>query len=117
MIAAIVSANSTRKDHVAERILARRPKTVGIYRLTMKAESDNFRDSSVQGIMKRLKAKGIEVIIYEPALKDPLFFNSEVEKKLEAFKARSDVIVANRLSDELSDCGEKIYTRDVFKRD
>lgn len=117
LITAIVSANSTRKDHIADRILARRPNTVGIYRLAMKVESDNFRDSSVQGIMKRLKAKGIEVIVFEPALDTPMFFNSKVEKDLSTFKSKSDIIVANRLSDELDDVQHKVYSRDVFRRD
>lgn len=117
LITAIVSANSTRKDHIAERILSLRPKTVGIYRLAMKVESDNFRDSSVQGIMKRLKSKGIEVIVYEPALDAPMFFNSKVVNDLSVFKSKSDLIVANRLSDELDDSKHKVYSRDVFKRD
>ncbi|WP_320047855.1 nucleotide sugar dehydrogenase [uncultured Ilyobacter sp.] len=117
IIGAIVDANTTRKDHIAEMILKREPKTVGIYRLTMKTDSDNFRDSAVQGIMKRIKAKGVEVVIYEPALKEDDFFNSKVIKDLDEFKAISDVIVTNRLSDELADVEEKVYTRDLYKRD
>ena len=117
IISAIVDANRTRKDHVAEMILKRNPKTVGIYRLTMKMDSDNFRQSAIQGVMKRLKAKGIEVIVYEPALKDDYFYNSKVVNDLDKFKEISDVIVVNRLSDEIKDVQEKIYTRDLFSRD
>lgn len=117
LIKAIVEANTTRKDFVASRILAKKPKTVGIYRLTMKTNSDNFRDSSVQGIMKRLKAKGVEVIIYEPALEAEDFFSSKVIRDLEAFKSRSDVIVANRISDDIRDVVDKVYTRDLFGAD
>jgi len=117
IIGAIVDANTTRKDHIAEMILKREPKTVGIYRLTMKTDSDNFRDSAVQGIMKRIKAKGVEVVIYEPALKEESFFNSRVINDLDEFKTMSDVIVTNRLSDDLVDVEEKIYTRDLYKRD
>ena len=117
IIGAIVDANTTRKDHIADMIIARRPKTVGIYRLTMKTDSDNFRDSAVQGIMKRVKAKGIDVVVYEPALKEDSFFNSNVIRDLEEFKTISDVIVTNRLSDELVDVEEKVYTRDLYKRD
>lgn len=117
IIGAIVDANRTRKDHIAERILMRNPKTVGIFRLTMKMNSDNFRQSSVQGIMKRLKAKGINVVVFEPALKEEYFFNSKVIRDLEEFKRMSDVIVANRLSHEISDVKEKIYTRDLYGRD
>lgn len=117
LIKAIVEANTTRKDFVASRILARKPKTVGIYRLTMKTNSDNFRDSSVQGIMKRLKAKGVEVIIYEPALEAEDFFSSKVIRDLEDFKTRSDVIVANRISDDIRDVVDKVYTRDLFGAD
>jgi UDPglucose 6-dehydrogenase len=117
LIRAIVEANSTRKDFIANQILARRPKTVGIYRLTMKAGSDNFRDSSIQGIMKRIKAKGITVTVFEPQLKDDSFFNSPVERDLAAFKAQSDVIVANRLTDELGDVADKVFTRDLFGAD
>ncbi|MFD1850950.1 nucleotide sugar dehydrogenase [Oceanobacillus bengalensis] len=117
IIQGIVDANSTRKDHVANMILNRNPKIVGIYRLTMKMDSDNFRQSSIQGVMKRLKAKGIEVVVYEPALEADDFFNSRVIKDFEEFKKVSDVIVANRMSEELSDVREKIYTRDLFSRD
>mmetsp|Transcript_23218 Transcript_23218/g.39866 ORF Transcript_23218/g.39866 Transcript_23218/m.39866 type:complete len:377 (+) Transcript_23218:3034-4164(+) len=114
LMGAIVDANRIRKDFIASRILARKPKTVGIYRLVMKAGSDNFRQSSIQGVMKRIKAEGIEVIIYEPALQDDLFFNSRVVRNLEAFKAESDVIVANRAADDLADVANKIFTRDIF---
>lgn len=114
LIQAIVDANTTRKDFVAEDILSRKPKVVGIYRLIMKAGSDNFRASSIQGVMKRLKAKGIEIVVYEPVLKEPYFFGSYVERDINAFKERVDVIVANRRTQELEDVGEKIYTRDLF---
>lgn len=117
IITAIVDANRTRKDHVADMILARKPKVVGIYRLTMKTDSDNFRQSSIQGIMKRIKAKGIEVVVYEPALKDDNFFHSRVIRDLDEFKKISDVIVVNRVTDELSDIADKIYTRDIYSRD
>lgn len=117
LMAAIVDSNRTRKDHIAEMVLARKPKTVGIYRLTMKVDSDNFRFSSVQGVMKRIKAKGVEVVVYEPALNEVEFFRSRVVKSLEEFKRISDVIVANRYSQELSDVKDKVYTRDIFKRD
>ncbi|MTD42429.1 nucleotide sugar dehydrogenase [Erwinia sp. CPCC 100877] len=117
IISAIVEANTTRKDFVAQQILASKPKIVGIYRLTMKSNSDNFRYSSIQGIMKRLKAKGIEVIVYEPTLKDDTFYNSRVERDLDQFKQLADVIVTNRMEDSLLDVEEKIYTRDIFKRD
>ena len=117
IIAAIVDANRTRKDFVAERIIARKPKIVGVYRLTMKTGSDNFRQSSIQGIMKRIKAKGIEVIVYEPSLKEEGFYNSRVINNLAEFKKLADVIVANRLSEELKDVQDKVYTRDLFARD
>lgn len=117
LIEAIVSANTTRKDFVSFDILKRNPRTVGIYRLVMKAGSDNFRASSVQGIMKRLKAKGVEVIVYEPVLHEPRFFNSEVTHDLAAFKQRVDLIVANRLTPEISDVADKVYTRDLFASD
>lgn len=117
IIAAIVDANTTRKDHIADMILKKNPKTVGIYRLTMKTDSDNFRSSSIQGIMKRIKAKGIEVVVYEPVLEDDMFFNSRVIKDLKEFKSISDVIVSNRLYSELSDVEDKVYTRDLFNRD
>ena len=117
IIEAIVEANRTRKDHIADMIMKRNPKTVGIYRLTMKTDSDNFRASSIQGIMKRLKGKGIEVIVYEPVLKEETFYNSRVIKDLDEFKSMSDIIVSNRLSKELFDVEEKVYTRDLFNRD
>ncbi len=117
LIAAIVDANRTRKDFVASDILARNPRTVGVYRLVMKADSDNFRASSVQGIMKRIKAKGIDVIVYEPTLDDDEFFNSEVVRDLDEFKAKSDVIVANRGAADLADVASKVYTRDIYGRD
>lgn len=117
LISAIVAANRTRKDHIADMILARHPKVVGVYRLTMKTASDNFRASAIQGVMKRIKAKGIEVIVYEPTLDAPDFFHSRVVRDLEAFKKESDIIVANRLSDDLEDVRDKVYTRDLFARD
>lgn len=117
IIGAIVDANRTRKDHIADQIIKRNPKTVGIYRLTMKTNSDNFRASSIQGIMKRIKAKGIEVVVYEPVLKEDNFFNSKVIRDLDEFKSKCDVIVSNRLSKELFDVEEKVYTRDLFNRD
>ncbi len=117
IIAAIVDANRTRKDFITERILERNPRIVGIYRLTMKANSDNFRHSSIQGIMKRIKAKGVEVIIYEPTLKDESFFSSRVIRDLDEFKKISDVIVANRYNDDIQDVSEKVYTRDIYFRD
>ena len=117
IIAAIVDANRTRKDFVADRILARKPRIVGIYRLTMKSGSDNFRASSIQGVMKRIKAKGIEVVVYEPTLDEDHFYNSHVIRDLAEFKQISDVIVSNRLNEEIEDVAEKVYTRDVFGRD
>ncbi|PKM60508.1 MAG: UDP-glucose 6-dehydrogenase [Firmicutes bacterium HGW-Firmicutes-4] len=117
IMSAIVDANRTRKDHIAEMIISRNPKTVGIFRLTMKMDSDNFRQSAIQGVMKRIKAKGIEVVVFEPALAEAEFFNSRVIKDLDAFKEICDVIVANRLSQELEDVVEKMYTRDLFSRD
>lgn len=115
IMTAIVDANRTRKDHIANRILDRDPKVVGIYRLTMKTDSDNFRQSAIQGVMKRIKAKGIEVVVYEPALDADEFFNSKVINNLEEFKEYADVIVANRVTEEISDVLDKIYSRDVFK--
>lgn len=114
IIQAIVDANRTRKDFVAESILAKKPKVVGIYRLIMKSGSDNFRASAVQGIMKRIKAKGVKVVVYEPELKDDLFYNSEVYRDINTFKDIADVIVANRLHEDLEDVKEKVYTRDLF---
>lgn len=117
LIGAIVDANVTRKDFIADRIIEKNPKIVGIYRLTMKSNSDNFRQSSIQGVMKRIKAKGIEVVVYEPALKEDSFFNSRVIRDLEEFKTISDVIVVNRFNSEIEDVKDKIYTRDLFFRD
>lgn len=117
IIGAIVEANTTRKDFIAEQILAKDPKTVGIFRLTMKAHSDNFRYSSIQGIMKRLKAKGLNIVVFEPTLEEETFYNSKVIKDLNDFKQISDIIVSNRFEDELSDCQEKVYTRDLFGKD
>jgi UDPglucose 6-dehydrogenase len=117
IISAIVEANRTRKDHIANMILAKNPKIVGVYRLTMKAGSDNFRASAIQGVMKRIKAKGIEVVVYEPTLKEDNFFNSRVIRNLDEFKKISDVIIVNRKDDILKDVEDKIYTRDLFVRD
>jgi len=117
LIRAIVDANSTRKDFVSFDILKRNPKVVGIYRLVMKAGSDNYRASSVQGIMKRLKGKGVEVIVYEPVLTEPEFYKSRVVNDLAAFKQEADVIVANRLTAEIEDVKERVYTRDLFGKD
>lgn len=117
IISAIVEANRTRKDHIADQIIKRNPSRVGIYRLTMKTDSDNFRASSIQGIMKRIKAKGIEVVVYEPVLKEEEFFHSKVIRDLDEFKDMCDVIVSNRLSKELFDVEDKVYTRDLFNRD
>lgn len=117
LIKAIVDANTTRKDHLASMILERKPGIVGIYRLTMKSDSDNFRSSAIQGIMKRIKAKGVTVIVYEPTLKEDTFFHSRVVRNLEEFKKLSDVIVSNRFDNALSDVKDKVYTRDLFGRD
>ena len=117
LIRAIVDSNSTRKDFIADQVIAKKPKVVGIYRLTMKANSDNFRQSSIQGVMKRIKAKGITVVIYEPTYKEENFFNSRVIRDFEEFKKISDVILANRLSDDLKDVKDKVYTRDLYSRD
>ena len=117
LISAIVAANRTRKDHIADEIIARNPKTVGVYRLTMKSASDNFRSSAIQGVMKRIKAKGIPVVVYEPTLQDKEFFRSPVCRDLAQFKKECDLIVANRWSDDLADVKEKVYTRDLFDRD
>lgn len=117
IMTAIVDANRTRKDHIAEMIIKKNPKVVGIYRLTMKMDSDNFRQSAIQGVMKRIKAKGIEVVVYEPALHEETFYNSRVINDFDQFKEISDVIVANRLSSDLADVEEKVYTRDLFSRD
>ncbi|MGO3300438.1 MAG: UDP binding domain-containing protein, partial [Pseudoalteromonas sp.] len=117
IIGAIVDANTTRKDFIADSIIKRNPKTVGIYRLVMKSGSDNFRASSIQGIMKRIKAKGIEVVVYEPVLDEGEFYHSRVIKDFNEFKQISDVVVSNRMVDELSDIAEKVYTRDLFGSD
>lgn len=117
LISAIVDSNSTRKDFIADQIIAKKPKTVGIFRLTMKANSDNFRQSSIQGVMKRIKAKGIEVVVFEPTLKESTFFNSRVIEDIDEFKSLCDVIIANRNSDDLKDVIDKVYTRDIYFRD
>ena len=117
IIRAIVDSNTTRKDHIANMILKRNPSVVGIYRLTMKTNSDNFRQSSIQGIMKRIKAKGIEVVVYEPTLKDDEFFHSKVIRDFDEFKDYADIIVANRMDDRLKEVKEKVYTRDIYSRD
>ncbi len=117
LITAIVDANRTRKDFIADRIWALHPKKVGVYRLTMKAGSDNFRQSAIQGIMKRIKSRGIECVVYEPTLKDDNFFNSRVERDLDKFKKECDFIIANRLTDDLSDVVDKVYTRDLFRNE
>lgn len=117
LIGAIVQSNTTRKDHIAQMIIDRNPKKVGIYRLTMKSNSDNFRASAIQGVMKRIKAKGIEVVVYEPTLHEESFFNSKVETDLQKFKTECDVIIANRNAEELADVSDKIYTRDIKGRD
>ena len=117
IISAIVEANRTRKDFIADQILAKQPKAVGVYRLTMKSGSDNFRESSIQGVMKRIKAKGVEVVVYEPTMKEDSFFNSRVIRDLDEFKRISDVIVANRYNADLEDVLDKVYTRDLYFRD
>ena len=117
LIAAIVDSNTVRKDFIAKDIIEKKPNTVGIYRLVMKANSDNFRSSSIQGIMKRIKAKGINVVVYEPMMSEDSFFNSKVERNLENFKTSCDLIIANRLTDELQDIEYKVYTRDLFRND
>lgn len=117
LITAIVDSNTTRKDHIAQMILERKPQRVGVYRLTMKTDSDNFRQSAIQGIMKRIKGKGIEVVVYEPTLKEEYFFNSRVIRNLNEFKQMADVIIANRWVKELEDVREKVYTRDIYERD
>jgi len=117
IMSAIVDANKTRKDHISDMIIKRLPKVVGIYRLTMKTDSDNFRQSAIQGVMKRIKAKGIEVVVFEPTLKESSFFNSRVISDFDEFKKISDVIVVNRMSEELSDVQKKVYTRDIYGRD
>ena len=117
LIRAIVDSNRTRKDHIADMIIRKNPNVVGVYRLVMKANSDNFRSSSIQGVMKRIKAKGIEVVVYEPVLKEDNFFRSKVIRDLDEFKKISDVIITNRMTEELEDVKDKVYTRDLFSRD
>ncbi|UBS54070.1 nucleotide sugar dehydrogenase [Megasphaera massiliensis] len=117
LISAIVAANRTRKDHIADMLIAQNPRIVGVYRLTMKSHSDNFRVSAIQGVMKRIKAKGIEVVVYEPTLKEETFFHSRVIRDLDEFKGMSDIIISNRWSDKLTDVKDKVYTRDLFDRD
>lgn len=117
LISAIVASNTTRKDHIAQEIIDRNPNVIGIYRLTMKCGSDNFRASAIQGIMKRIKAKGIEVVVYEPTLKEETFYNSKVITDLDKFKDMSDIILVNRITDEIKDVKDKVYTRDLYKRD
>ena len=117
LISAIVEANTVRKDFIANSIINKNPKVVGVYRLIMKSGSDNYRESSVQGVMKRIKAKGINVIVYEPFLKEEQFYNSKVINNLDDFKEKSDLIIANRLSDEIQDVKGKVYTRDIFNHD
>lgn len=117
LISAIVESNRTRKDFIADKIIEKDPKVVGVFRLTMKSNSDNFRASSIQGVMKRIKAKGIEVVVYEPTLRDAEFFNSRVIRDLREFKEKCDIIISNRFSEELSDVKEKVFTRDIYSRD
>ena len=117
LIQAVVDSNATRKEHIAHMILKRKPKVVGIYRLTMKTGSDNFRESAIQDVMKILKGEGVELIIYEPSLAEDTFYNNKVVNDFEAFTKQSDVIVANRMSEELQEVADKVYTRDIYSRD
>ena len=117
IIRAIVDANRTRKDHIAEMVIKRKPNIVGVYRLTMKTDSDNFRQSAIQGVMKRIKGKGIEVVVYEPTLNEDSFYNSRVIKDLAEFKEMADIILANRMCKDLEDVKDKVYTRDLYQRD